>query len=145
MKRKSGFTLIELVLVVGVVGILATVTVLLINPVEFLKQGRDARRIAELRTVNDALGVVQFYKPSALGVPDNIIYVSLPSATSPNCDPSLPTPPGGWSYNCETQADYRKVNSSGWIPVDFTSIPTNLPSKDSNTKSTSAFSFVLQK
>src|SRR3989344_6127875 len=127
MKRKSGFTLIELVLVVGVVGILATVTVLLINPVEFLKQGRDARRIAELRTVNDALGVVQFYKPSALGIPDDIIYVSIPSATAPDCDPSLPPPPFPWSYECKTQADYRKVDGSGWIPVDFNSVSTVPP------------------
>ena len=127
MKRKSGFTLIELLLVVGVLGVILTVTVLLINPIEFLKQSRDATRISDLRATNDALNLVQVYNPSALGVPDNIIYVSLPSATSPNCDPSLPTPPGGWSYNCETQADYRKVNSSGWIPVDFTSIPNGSP------------------
>src|SRR3989344_1369780 len=127
MKRKSGFTLIELLLVVGVLGVILTVTVLLINPIEFLKQSRDATRISYLRATNDALNLVQVYNPSALGIPDNIIYVSLPSATSPNCDPSLPTPPGGWSYNCETQADYRKVNSSGWIPVDFTSIPNGSP------------------
>src|SRR3989344_6751548 len=127
MKRKSGFTLIELLLVVGVLGVILTVTVLLINPIEFLKQSRDAVRISDLRATNDALNLIQVYNPSALGSPDNIIYVSLPSATSPSCDPSLPTPPGGWSYNCETEADYRRVDGNGWIPVNFTSLSIGSP------------------
>src|SRR3989304_9181796 len=127
MKRKSGFTLIELLLVVGVLGVILTVTVLLINPIEFLKQSRDATRISDLRATNDALNLVQVYNPSALGVPDNIIYVSLPSATAPDCDPSLPPPPFPWSYECKTQADYRKVDGSGWIPVDFNSVSTVPP------------------
>ena len=127
MKQKTGFTLVELLLVVGILGVLTTVTVLLVNPVEFLKQSRDAVRISDLRATNDALNLIQVYNPSALGSPDNIIYVSLPSATSPSCDPSLPTPPGGWSYNCETEADYRRVDGNGWIPVNFTSLSIGSP------------------
>ena len=35
--------------------------------------------------------------------------------------------PFGWSYSCKAQADYRKVDGAGWVPVNFTQISQGSP------------------
>lgn len=52
---QRGFTLIELLVVIIIVGILATVALVYINPVEYINRSNDSKRMAELKTVNDAL------------------------------------------------------------------------------------------
>lgn len=53
--RYQGFTLLELLVVVGVLGILAVVTFTVINPAERLAQGRDARRRQDVAQIATAL------------------------------------------------------------------------------------------
>ena len=50
-----GFTLVELIIVVSLIGILATGLIALINPVQQLKNSRDARRKSDLRQIQSAL------------------------------------------------------------------------------------------
>lgn len=52
MKRK-GFTLIEVLIVVAIVGILASVVLVGLGPIQ--RRGRDARRISDLRQAQTAL------------------------------------------------------------------------------------------
>jgi len=47
MKTKKGFTLLELLIVIGILAILSTTVVLVINPAELLKKARDSQRISE--------------------------------------------------------------------------------------------------
>lgn len=50
---KSGFTLIEMLIVIAVIAILASVILVGLGPVQ--KQGRDSRRISDLRQVQNGL------------------------------------------------------------------------------------------
>ncbi len=79
---KKGFTLIEIMVVVAVVGILAVVTVLAINPVELLRQGRDGARVSDMSTLNKAISL---YYSDAMNSPStmfmgtsSVMYVSIP-------------------------------------------------------------------
>src|SRR3989344_6249527 len=105
MKNK-GFTLLELLLVIGILGALSTVVMVIINPVELYKQTRDTRRISDLQTIDKAISIADF-ESVFLGA-SSTVYVSIPDS-SPTCaNLGLPSLPFGWSYSCKTSANYRK-------------------------------------
>ena len=54
---KKGFTLIELVIVIGILAILATVVVLVLNPAQMLAQARDSQRMSDLGTIKSAIAL----------------------------------------------------------------------------------------
>lgn len=53
----KGFTLLELIIVIGIVAILGTVSVLVLNPAQLFAQARDTSRISDLSTINNALSL----------------------------------------------------------------------------------------
>ncbi len=54
--KKTGFTLIEILVVIGIIGILATVVLVAVNPNRQFKQARDSQRVANVNTILNALG-----------------------------------------------------------------------------------------
>lgn len=54
-KLNSGFTLVELLIAITVIGLLATVTLISINPGLQMAKGRDAKRKNDLRIIKQAL------------------------------------------------------------------------------------------
>ena len=75
--NRQGFTLIELLIVIGILAVLATATTLILNPAEFLAQGRDARRITDIDNLNRIMGVFNSQSGSNMAA-SNIVYISLP-------------------------------------------------------------------
>ncbi len=54
--KKRGFTLIEILVVIGIIGVLATVVLVAVNPSRQFKQARDSQRVANVNTILNALG-----------------------------------------------------------------------------------------
>lgn len=81
MKQK-GFTLIEILLVVGAIAILAGIVILAINPTKQLADTRDAERRSDIRTILDAL-----YQYSIDHTGD--FPVTIPTEETPICQPQV--------------------------------------------------------
>jgi prepilin-type N-terminal cleavage/methylation domain-containing protein len=54
--KQKGFTLIEILVVIGIIAILAAVVLVAVNPGRQFKQARDSQRLANINTILNALG-----------------------------------------------------------------------------------------
>ncbi len=115
-ETKRGFTLIELLVVIAILAVLAVAVVLVLNPAELLKQGRDTTRISDLAAINSAI---------ALYVADVRTPVWTTVAT-PRCTGATPFTGGGGSIAC-TVSTSTTVDGNGWIPVNFQGISSGAP------------------
>jgi len=109
MHTKKGFTLLELLIVIGILAILSTTIVLVINPAELLRKARDAQRISDLNTMKTAIAyyLVDVSDPGLGDVYNTQTYSDL------------------LGVKCDTNATAAAtptfaVNGTGWIPIDFT-------------------------
>src|SRR3989344_3678286 len=130
MKNKA-FTMIELLITLGILALVSTIVVLIINPVQLVAQSRDAQRISDLKRIDTAIQLSRNSLDETLNetlVEANIVYVSLPDTDNNDlCNEyTLPTLTSGWFYRCMApNSDLRNINNSGWIPINFTSVTTN--------------------
>ncbi len=69
MKRKHGFTLLEILLVIGIIAILASIVILALNPIKMFSQVRNTQRKANLAEINKAL--YQYYIDNS-GYPSSV-------------------------------------------------------------------------
>lgn len=110
--RNQGFTLVELLVVIAIIAVLAAVVVLVVNPVELTKRSRDAVRLSDLASLQQAINVV---------VQDSTLtplqtYCTPPADATPPCT-GTSTDNGG-----------REIDGSGWVKVDLSGQTTiNIP------------------
>jgi type IV pilus assembly protein PilA len=54
--KKAGFTLIEILVVIGIIAVLATIVIVAINPARQFAQARNTQRTSNLNTILNAVG-----------------------------------------------------------------------------------------
>ena len=114
MKTKKGFTLLELLIVIGILAILSTTVVLVINPAQLLKKARDSQRISDLSTMKTAIA----YYVTETGSPD--IGTVYTAQTYSDVDAVLCTLGAATSTTLV-------VDGTGWIPIKFDDLAGGSP------------------
>lgn len=109
----QGFTLVELLVVIAIIAILAAVVVLIINPLELTRRGRDAARLTDLSNLQNA------------------INVSVQEATGSGTVAILCKASGAYPCNGSSNSGtgMRVADGTGWVKVDLSaqqsvSVPT---------------------
>ena len=102
-RSRSGFTLVELLVVIAVIAILAAVVILIINPAELLKRGRDTTRLSDMDNLQKAISTALADASS----PAATLCYNIASPTVANC------------LGLSTDANPRKNDGTGWIKVNF--------------------------
>jgi prepilin-type N-terminal cleavage/methylation domain-containing protein len=114
---KKGFTLIELLVVIAILAVLATAVVLVLNPAELIKQGRDSTRISDMAALNSAISlwVSDVLNPSG----------HWPASNTYNCTAGT-TKPGG-ATGCTLNANTTTTGTNSWVKLDFSLIAAGSP------------------
>lgn len=135
MNTKKGFTLLELLIVIGILAILSTTIVLVINPAELLRKARDSQRISDLNTVKTAIAyyVTETSSPSIGSLSTSQTYSDVASVNCGGTNPSTTTA--------------QSTDGTGWIPVNFSGMTGGspiaaLPTDPNKSDSTGAYYYV---
>jgi prepilin-type N-terminal cleavage/methylation domain-containing protein len=125
-KNSKSFTLIELLIVLALISIIATVLILTINPGGIFSRARDTKRINDLKNIEKIMDTLysteQTFNELNYASP-NVVYISLKDSSS-TCGSylsELPSLPSGWSYRCS--ATPTNIDGTGWIPIPFSNFP----------------------
>ena len=117
--------------------------VVAINPAEYLRKSRDAKRVTDITSIDKSIGILEALSAIPSYGTANTVYVSLPDTSSTCANLGLPTLPTGYSYNCVTSANLKNTDGTGWIPLDFNSSGvvqlSTLPIDPTNSTSTGLY------
>ena len=112
---EKGFTLLELLIVIGILAILSTTMLLVINPAEMLRKARDSQRISDLNTLKTA---ISFY----------LLNVSSPSIGATG---QTYSDVGGvtcfGTASPAASSTYLSISGNGWIPINFSALTGGSP------------------
>jgi len=121
--KVRGFTLIELLIVIAILAILATVVLLVINPVQMFAQARDSQRIYDLNTLSNATALYL----------TTVVSPDLSGSGAFACGTTYGASVTGATTEYFTAADTiwtsftGAIDGTGWVPVDYADITGGSP------------------
>lgn len=130
-KSARGFTLIEILVVIGIIAVLAGIVLVAINPARQFAQANNSQRSSNVNTILNAVGQYMADNKGAVppGITDSVAEVSeaLCAALVPNYISALPADPSNsiTAYTDCTDVDagdvdYTVINTAGRITITAT-------------------------
>jgi len=130
-KNYEGFTLIEILVVVGLIAILAAVTIVAINPAKNFEQTRDAQRSADVTAILNA--VTQYTSEQGNTIESLLAAIGFPDADTDGdrseamiCPAALPiglnveaSPADEDGSSVDDDLEYVDLNQSGVLVDEY--------------------------
>ena len=139
---KKAFTIIEILIVVGIISILAVALLVLVNPAEAQRRTRDTKRLKDVQFIESV--VKQYLDDGGTGFADNSVCTTTNMCYSRynaaiGTDDTVPC--GAANYNWIGEANLDLCNYARAIPVDPSNIDnaTCVDDSETNDISTSCY------
>jgi len=100
---RKGFTLVELLVVIGILAILAGAVVVVLNPAELFKQSRDAQRLSDFDALRSSIALY-------LSTAQNPQFTATNRTQNTNCY--------SISGTCNVVTS-TAIDGTGWVPINF--------------------------
>jgi len=124
---KKGFTLIELLVVIAILAVLAAVVVLVLNPAELLRQGRDSARISDLSSLNSAISLYLADVTTPVLGACTKARMTADSSTAPFIGSASTTTSTVDSYGVSSTPACTASTLCGWVDINFTAVTGGSP------------------
>lgn len=130
-KKRKGFTLIEVLIVLSLILILFGITSQIFKPTIFLQRSRDIQRISDLKKLDLALRTYLTAEdlidlgPANTGIDEasSSIFLSIPFDKENYRNQTLIWNSRTYYFSQVSSTESYKADGQGWLPVDFTILP----------------------
>ena len=112
-KKNEGFTLIEILVVIGIIAILAVIVLIAINPARQFAQARNTQRTSNVNAILNAIGQYTADNKGTLpSIPNGEVNTALCDDLLTEYLPALPTDPDSGSNGEDiAEADCGGINA----------------------------------